>query len=55
MDPLEVSSIKKLGKDHYYYSDFGNYMRQLYSTIGKDLRGDCLINSSNFHLNFMVE
>ena len=54
MDPLEVSSIKKLGKDHYYYSDFGNYMRQLYSTIGKDLRGDCLINSSNFHLNFMV-
>ena len=39
MDPLEVSSIKKLGKYHYYYSDFGNYMRQLYSSIGKDLRG----------------
>ena len=34
--------------------DFGDYMRQLYRTIGKDLRGDCLINSSNFHLNFMV-
>ena len=34
--------------------EFGEYMRQLYKTIGKDLRGNCLINSSNFHLNFMV-
>ena len=33
---------------------FGEYLRQLYRTIGKDIRGDCLINSTNFHLNFMV-
>jgi hypothetical protein len=29
-------------------------MRQLYKTIGKTLKGDCLVNSSNFLLNFMV-
>ena len=44
----------KIGEGNYHYIDFGDYMRQLYRTIGKDLRGDCLINSSNFHLNFMV-
>ena len=54
MDPLEVTSVKKIGNNHYHYSDFGDYIRQLYRTIGKDLKGDCLINSSNFHLNFMV-
>ena len=54
MDPLEVSTIKKIGDGNYHYTDFGDYMRQLYRTIGKDLRGDCLINSSNFNLNFMV-
>ena len=54
MDPLEVSTIKKLGDGHYLYKDFGDYMRQLYKTIGKDLKGDCLINSTNFQLNFMV-
>ena len=53
-NPLEVTSIKKRGDNHYQYMEFGEYMRQLYKTIGKDLRGDCLINSSNFHLNFMV-
>ena len=36
------------------YKGFGDYLRQLYRTVGKDLKGDCLINSSNFQLNFMV-
>ena len=54
MDPLEVATMKKLGDGHYHYTDFGDYMRQLYKTIGKDLKGDCLINSLNFQLNFMV-
>ena len=53
-DPLEVTTIKKRGKGHYQYTEFGAYLRQLYKTIGKDLRGNCLIDSSNFHLNFMV-
>ena len=43
-----------MGDGHYKCTDFGDYMRQLYKTIGKDLKGDCLINSSNFQLNFMV-
>ena len=54
MNPLEVSSIKKIGDEHYHYTDVGDYMRQLYKTIGKDLKGDCLVNSSNCNLNFMV-
>ena len=49
-DLLEVSRIDKYGIWH----DFGDYLRQLYHTIGKDLKGNCLINSSNFQLNFMV-
>ena len=53
-NPLEVTSIKKRGDEHYQYMEFGEYMRQLYKTLGKDLRGNCLINSSNFQLNFMV-
>ncbi len=48
-DALEVSNIEE-GK----YEGFGDYLRQLYRTIGKDLKGDCLINSTNFQLNFMV-
>ena len=54
MDPLEVSTISKIGEGNYLFEDFGDYLRQLYITIGKDLKGDCLINSSNFQLNFMV-
>ena len=53
-DPLEVGTIRTLGTGDYAYSDLGEYMRQLYRTIGKDSRGNCLINSSNFHLHFMV-
>ena len=48
-DPLEVSNI-----ENGVYEGFGDYLRQLYRTIGKDLKGDCLINSTNFQLNFMV-
>ena len=48
-DALEVSTI-----EDGIYKGFGDYLRQLYRTVGKDLKGDCLINSSNFQLNFMV-
>ena len=48
-DALEVSNV-----EDGIYKGFGDYLRQLYRTIGKDLKGDCLINSSNFQLNFMV-
>ena len=47
---MELSSIYDTG----YCYEFGEYLRQLYRTIGKDLKGDCLINSKNFVLNFMV-
>ena len=53
-DPLEVATITEMKKGNYAYRDFGEYMRQLYRTIGKDSRGNCLVNSKNFHLNFMV-
>ena len=46
--------MKKFSDGHYHYTDYGDYMRQLYKTIGKALKGDCLIHSSNFQLNFMV-
>ena len=49
IDSLEVSKI-----ENGVYEGFGDYLRQLYRTIGKDLKGDCLINSTNFQLNFMV-
>ena len=47
---LELGSIYNTG--HCY--EFGEYLRQLYRTIGKDLKGDCLVNSKNFPLNFIV-
>ena len=53
-DPLDVASVSDIGDKYTVYKDFGEYMRQLYRTIGKDSKGDCLINSTNFHLNFMV-
>jgi hypothetical protein len=53
-DSLEVTTINKLKDGDYVYKDFGEYMRQLYRTIGKDSKGSCLIDSTNFHLNFMV-
>ena len=53
-DPLEVATPTEEREGDYVYRNCGEYMRQLYRTIGKDSRGNCLINSSNFHLNFMV-
>ena len=53
-DPLEVENIEEIRDGEHIYKGFGEYLRQLYRTIGKDIRGDCLIDSTNFHLNFMV-
>ena len=53
-DPLDVASVTDIGDKKTIYKGFGEYMRQLYRTVGKDSKGDCLINSTNFHLNFMV-
>ena len=53
-DELEVETINNLGSKGYEYKGFASYLRQLYKTIGIDLKGDCLINSKNFILNFMV-
>ena len=56
MDPLEadfyLKDSEKTNERSWIYN--GEYLRQLYRTIGKDLKGDCLINSKNFHLNFMA-
>lgn len=51
-DPLETTYSTVDGEK--LYKNTGEYMRQLYKTIGKDLKGDCLINSDNFPLNFIV-
>ena len=53
-DPLEVATIKEVRDDDYAYMDFGEYMRQLYRTIGCDGTGNSLIDSTNFHLNFVA-
>ena len=52
-DPLEIDSVEGPG-DSRIYSENAIYLRQLYKTIGKDLRGNCLINRDNFQLNFIV-
>ena len=52
-DPLEIDSVEGPG-DSRIYSENATYLRQLYKTIGKDLRGNCLINRDNFQLNFIV-
>jgi hypothetical protein len=52
-EPLEIDSIQ--GSNNIrQYPENAVYLRQLYKTIGKDLRGDCLINRDNFQLNFIV-
>lgn len=53
-DPLEVSNVTALSGGGYEYEEYGDYLRQLYKTAGKDLKGDCLINSENFNINFIV-
>ena len=52
-DPLEIDWVA--GPDNKkLYKENATYLRQLYKTIGKDLRGNCLINRDNFQLNFLV-
>ena len=52
INPLQITYRKTdSGK---IVGECGSFLRQLYQTIGKDLRGDCLINSTNFLLNFIV-
>ena len=51
VDPLETELTSDGTK---LKSGPGQYLRQLYKTVGKDLRGNCLIDSTNFHLNFIV-
>ena len=53
-DHLEVSTINILGDGDYEYKEFGQYLRQLYKVAGVELKGDCLINSKNFALNFIT-
>ena len=53
-DPLDLDSVHDLASGGHEYKGFGQYLRQLYKTLGKDLKGDCLVNSKNFNLNFMV-
>jgi len=48
-DPLEIER-----ESDGTYPENAMYLRQLYKTIGKDLRGSCLINRGNFQLNFIV-
>lgn len=51
-NPLEITYHEKNGER--VYGECGSYLRQLYKTIGRDLKGDSLINSTNFQLNFIV-
>ena len=53
-EPLEVRTVEKGVDSVTRYEEFGEYMRQMYATLGKSLKGDCLINSDNFLMNFMV-
>ena len=52
-EPLEIDSIQGAYPTRKYPEN-AVYLRQLYKTIGKDLRGNCLINRGNFQLNFIV-
>lgn len=52
VEPLETNFYNSKGVTHW--QDVGDFHRQLYRVIGRDLRGDCLINSNNFLLNFMA-
>ena len=52
-DPLEVGNMMQENSKVLPH-EFGDYLKQLHKTIGRDITGDCLINSSNFALNFIV-
>ena len=49
--PLSIEYITKNNKN--YYVENGLYLSQLYKTLGKDLRGNCMINRDNFQAHFM--
>ena len=52
VNPLECNFTKE--NDKNIYAENGEFYRQLYKTIGKDFRGQPLVNSKNFQLNYMV-
>ena len=52
VDPLETKF--EIENNKKIYLENAAFIQQLYTTIGKDLKGDCLINSNNFQLNFVV-
>lgn len=52
VDPLEINYEAEDGKK--IYRENAPFLRKLYATVGRDMKGDCLINSNNFQLNFMV-
>ena len=51
-DPLEIEYVTEGGQK--VYKENASFLRQLYKTIGKDVRGCGLINSKNFQQHFMV-
>ena len=51
-DPLEITFDTFDGSK--IYKDNASFLRQLYRTVGKDIRGAAMINSVNFQLNYMV-
>ena len=51
-EPLSIDYTEENGAK--IYSENWSYLQQLYRTIGKEFRGTCLVNSSNFQLNHMV-
>ena len=52
IDPLEIDHIMEGGLR--VYRENRVFMQQLYKTIGKDVKGCGLINSTNFQQHFMV-
>lgn len=51
-DPLEIES--KVEENERVYPDIRVFLEQLYKTIGMEKQGSCLVDSKNFHLNFIV-
>ena len=52
-DPLEIT-FETGANNVKLYKENASYLRQLYRTVGKEVRGASLINSENFQLNYMV-
>jgi hypothetical protein len=51
-EPLEIAHVTVGGQK--VYKENATFLRQLYKTIGKDVRGCGMINSKNFQQHFMV-